>query len=135
MASGARRLSGPNALWLEWCGFSRPEGREQHTQADIPQKEKNERHPSHSAFCAWKRTQESDSVDAKKTLKRYRPRILIEGARFPPFGFPTTEINSNAIQNVSFQIFIQIHYFDISIQMCNRMVKSHMTQAPQNLRM
>ena len=39
------------------------------------------------------------------------------------------------IQNISYQIFIQIHYFGISIRMCNRMMKSHMTQAPQNLRM
>ena len=29
-------------------------------------------------------------------------QILIEGARFPPFGFDITEINSNSIEDVSF---------------------------------
>ena len=32
--------------------------------------------------------------------KTYRARILIESARFPPFGFATPEISSNSIENV-----------------------------------
>ena len=34
--------------------------------------------------------------------KRYCVRILIEGARFPPFGFDTEEISSNMNENMSF---------------------------------
>ena len=30
----------------------------------------------------------------------HRPRILIESARFPPFGFATPEISSNSIENM-----------------------------------
>ena len=30
----------------------------------------------------------------------HRPRILIENARFPPFGFATTEISSNSMENM-----------------------------------
>ena len=34
--------------------------------------------------------------------KTYRARILIESARFPPFGFDTTEISSNLNEVISF---------------------------------
>ena len=37
--------------------------------------------------------------DVEKYLKMYRPRILIEGARFPPFGFDITEMSSNSYEN------------------------------------
>ena len=40
--------------------------------------------------------------DVEKYLKMYRPRILIEGARFPPFGFDITEISSNSYENNGF---------------------------------
>ena len=33
----------------------------------------------------------------------HRTWILVEGARFPPFGFETTEISSNSIENTSLQ--------------------------------
>ena len=33
----------------------------------------------------------------------HRCRILVEGARFPPFGFDTTDISSNSIENISLQ--------------------------------
>ena len=42
----------------------------------------------------------SFSLDAKKTLKIHRPRILTRSVRFPPFGFATTEISSNSIENI-----------------------------------
>ena len=32
----------------------------------------------------------------------HRRQILVEGARFPPFGFDATEISSNSIENISF---------------------------------
>ena len=32
----------------------------------------------------------------------YCARILIEGARFPPFGFDTVEISSNSNEDISF---------------------------------
>ena len=34
--------------------------------------------------------------------KTYCGRILIEGARFPPFGFAIAEISSNSNEDVSF---------------------------------
>ena len=40
--------------------------------------------------------------DVEKYLKMYRPRILIEGARFPPFGFDSTEMSSNSYENNGF---------------------------------
>ena len=40
--------------------------------------------------------------DVEKYLKMYRPRILIEGARFPPFGCDITEISSNSYENCGF---------------------------------
>ena len=40
--------------------------------------------------------------DVEKYLKMCRPRILIEGARFPPFGFDITEMSSNSYENNGF---------------------------------
>ena len=37
--------------------------------------------------------------DVEKYLKMHRPRILIESARFPPFGFDITEMSSNSYEN------------------------------------
>ena len=37
--------------------------------------------------------------DVEKYLKMCRPRILIESARFPPFGFDITEMSSNSYEN------------------------------------
>ena len=42
---------------------------------------------------------EVDLSDVEKYLKMCRPRILIESARFPPFGFDITETNSNSCGN------------------------------------
>ena len=42
---------------------------------------------------------EVDLGDVEKYLKMCRPRILIESARFPPFGFDTTEMSSNSYEN------------------------------------
>ena len=40
--------------------------------------------------------------DVEKYLKMCRPRILIESARFPPFGFDITEMSSNSYENNGF---------------------------------
>ena len=42
---------------------------------------------------------EVDLGDVEKYLKMCRPRILIESARFPPFGFDITEMSSNSYEN------------------------------------
>ena len=36
----------------------------------------------------------------QENVKVHRAWILIESARFPPFGFDTTEISSNSIENI-----------------------------------
>ena len=41
---------------------------------------------------------EVDLGDVEKYLKMCRPRILIESARFPPFGFDITEMSSNSYE-------------------------------------
>ena len=46
----------------------------------------------------------SFSLDVKKILKIHRPRILTRSVRFPPFGFATTEISSNLIENTAFYL-------------------------------
>ena len=40
--------------------------------------------------------------DVEKYLKMCRPRILIESARFPPFGLDITEMSSNSYENNGF---------------------------------
>ena len=45
---------------------------------------------------------EVDLGDVEKYLKMCRPRILIESARFPPFGFDITEMSSNPYENNRF---------------------------------
>ena len=42
---------------------------------------------------------EVDLGDVEKHLKMCRPRILIESARFPPFGLDITEMSSNSYEN------------------------------------
>ena len=45
---------------------------------------------------------EVDLGDVEKYLKMCRPRILIESARFPPFGFDITEMSSNSYESNGF---------------------------------
>ena len=45
---------------------------------------------------------EVDLGDVEKYFKMCRPRILIESARFPPFGFDITEMSSNSYENNGF---------------------------------
>ena len=40
--------------------------------------------------------------DVEKYLKMCRSRILIESARFPPFGFDITEMSSNSNETTGF---------------------------------
>ena len=42
---------------------------------------------------------EVDLGDVEKYLKMCRPRILIESARFPPFGFDITQMSSNSYES------------------------------------
>ena len=46
---------------------------------------------------------EVDLGDVENYLKIYRPRILIESARFPLFGFDITEMSSNSYENHVFE--------------------------------
>ena len=41
-------------------------------------------------------------ISSSSVKKPYCARILIEGARFPPFGFDIAEISSNSNEDISF---------------------------------
>ena len=58
------------------------------------------RHEGHEHDRAENSVSAGTEKSCRFCKKNYRARILIESARFPPFGFATPEISSNSIENM-----------------------------------